>query len=99
VCLLPGTELAFKAEAMRQSLLGRLLPRSRFGKLGGTVARFRQIDKAQPNTHHDALEFANGTIVLLTDLRAGQHATILQLPPNPPVPKEATEGEQLVPAF
>jgi hypothetical protein len=97
VCLLPGTELAFKSEAMRQGLLGRLLPR--FGKLGGTVARFRQINKGEPNRHHDALEFANGTIVLLTHLRAGQLVTVLQLPPQSPAPKEATEGEQLVPAL
>jgi hypothetical protein len=99
VCLLPGTELAFKAEARRHSLLGRLLPKSRFGQLGGTVARFWQINKNEPNTHHDALEFANGTIILLTDLRAGQHVTVLELPPKSLAPKEVTEGEQLVPAF
>ncbi len=99
VCLLPGTELAFNAEARRQSLLGRLLPKSRFGKLGGTVARFHQINKDQPSTHHDALEFANGTIILLTDLRAGQHVTVLQLPPKSLAPKESTEGERLVPAL
>jgi hypothetical protein len=97
VCLLPGTELAFKSEAMRQGLLGRLLPK--FGKLGGTVARFRQIKKDEPNTHHDALEFANGRIVLLTHLRAGQHVTVLQLPPRSPAPKVATEGVWPVPVF
>jgi hypothetical protein len=30
--------------------------------------------------HHDAIEFPNGRIVLLTDLRRGQRATVLQLP-------------------
>jgi hypothetical protein len=30
--------------------------------------------------HHDALELANGRIVLVTNLREGQHATVLQLP-------------------
>ncbi len=99
VCLLPGTELAFKAEARRQSLLGRLLPKSRFGKRSGTVARFQQINKDQSNTHCDALEFANGTIVLLTDLRRGQHATVLQLPPKSLALKEATDGERLGPAL
>ena len=32
---------------------------------------------------HDALEFADGQIVLLTRLREGQHATVLQLPAAP----------------
>jgi hypothetical protein len=30
--------------------------------------------------HHDALEFPDGEIVLLTLLKAGQDATVLQLP-------------------
>jgi hypothetical protein len=33
-----------------------------------------------PCAHHDALEFPDGKIVLLTHLLAGQHATVLQLP-------------------
>jgi hypothetical protein len=37
--------------------------------------------------HHDALEFANGQIVLLTRLVPGQRATVLQLPAKP---QEAT---------
>jgi hypothetical protein len=32
------------------------------------------------DTHHDALEFADGTTVLLTRLCPGQRATVLQLP-------------------
>jgi hypothetical protein len=78
VCLLPGTEVAFEKEAEYDHLLAQLLPR--FGKLGGKVARFRQIDLGRPNVHHDALEFANGKIVLLTRLCPGQRATVLQLP-------------------
>ena len=39
--------------------------------------------------HHDALEFPDGTIVLLTDLREGQQATVLQLPAQPKTPVEA----------
>ena len=31
-------------------------------------------------THHDALEFLDGQIVLLTNLLEGQEATLLQLP-------------------
>src|SRR5262249_32785380 len=42
----------------------------------------------QPRMHHDALEFPDGTIVLLTDLREGQEATVLQLPARPKTPAE-----------
>jgi hypothetical protein len=44
------------------------------------VAQFRQINKDQSDVHHDALEFPDGQIVLLTHLCEGQHATVLQLP-------------------
>jgi hypothetical protein len=37
---------------------------------------------------HDALEFPNGEIVLLTTLVEGQQATVLQLPAAPEKPKE-----------
>ena len=47
------------------------------------LARFRQVDPNQPARHHDALEFSNGTIVLVTDLILGQEAKVLQLPANP----------------
>jgi hypothetical protein len=47
------------------------------------VARFRQIDMDNPATHHDALEFPNGEVVLLTNLRPGQLAAVLQLPSEP----------------
>jgi hypothetical protein len=44
------------------------------------TARFRQVKLDQPHVHHDALEFSDGQIVLLTNLFEGQHATVLQLP-------------------
>jgi hypothetical protein len=97
VCLRPGTELAFRDDAMKASLLARLLPGSRFARVGGTAARFRQVHKDDPNKHHDALEFANGTIILLTHLRTGQHVTVLQLPPQSQSPKETTEARYFVP--
>jgi hypothetical protein len=53
------------------------------------VARFRQINLENPSTHHDALEFPNGEIVLLTHLRAGQRATVLQLPARARPPASA----------
>jgi hypothetical protein len=47
------------------------------------TAIFRQINKDKPFTHHDALEFPDGKIVLLTTLKPGQQATVLQLPATP----------------
>jgi hypothetical protein len=51
--------------------------------LNHTTAIFRQINKHNPRTHHDALEFPDGRMVLLTDLLEGQEATVLQLPAQP----------------
>jgi hypothetical protein len=47
------------------------------------VARFRQVDVGKPHVHHDAVEFPDGKIVLLTRLIEGQQATVLQLPATP----------------
>jgi hypothetical protein len=44
------------------------------------VARFRQINMDDPYIHHDALEFPNGQVLLVTRLAPGQTATVLQLP-------------------
>jgi hypothetical protein len=41
--------------------------------------------------HHDALEFPDGQIVLVTRLCEGQHATVLQLPASARVAKPAQE--------
>ena len=81
VCLLPGTELAFASEVQRQHAWLQTLF---FGKdrwnTGQKVGRFRQINMDNPSTHHDAIEFPDGKVVLLTRLRPGQRATVLQLP-------------------
>jgi hypothetical protein len=50
------------------------------GAIEHRTAIFRQINKAVLHTHHDALEFPDGKIVLLTLLEEGQRATVLQLP-------------------
>lgn len=76
VCLRPGTELAFESEVQREAMIFHR-------KVGDRLARFRQINPDKPYQHHDALEFSNGTIVLVTDLAAGQKATVLQLPATP----------------
>src|SRR5258707_4580882 len=86
VCILPGTELAFSGEVMcaPSGMLG-WKPRT----INSRTAIFRQINKDEPRVHHDALEFPDGTIVLLTDLHEGQQATVLQLPAQPKTPVEA----------
>ena len=81
VCLRPGTELAFGRPVEYEHKFGWLLPFLR-GKIAGTLARFRKINIDRPDAHHDALEFADGTIVLLTRLARGQSATVLQMPPG-----------------
>ena len=77
VCLLPGTELSF-TEEVRQWSKWPLPSNETVTKY--KTAIFRQINKDKRATHHDALEFPNGTIVLLTTLVEGQQATVLQLP-------------------
>jgi hypothetical protein len=47
------------------------------------VARFQQVNNGKRHVHRDALEFPDGKIVLLTQLREGQNATVLQLPALP----------------
>jgi hypothetical protein len=76
VCLLPGTELAFETEVECDASF-RFLPTR---KSTHKVARFRQVNLNRPAAHHDALEFPDGKIVLVTDLCEGQQATVLQLP-------------------
>ena len=60
-------------------------------KIGQRLARFRQINMDNPVTHHDALEFPDGQVVLLTRLCVGQCATVLQLPAA--IHPEVTENE------
>ena len=91
VCVLPGTELAFCAEVICASF--RL---SGWRTISSRTAVFRQIDKDVPQVHHDALEFPDGTFVLLTDLHEGQQATVLQLPAQPKTPAEAAAQTRVV---
>jgi hypothetical protein len=44
------------------------------------VARFRKIDQHNAYRHYDALELPDGNVVLVTHLKSGQRATVLQLP-------------------
>jgi hypothetical protein len=89
VCLLPGTELAFEEEVRCDT--GMVFS----WRLGHTVAKFQQVDKNRSNVHHDALEFPDGKIVLLTNLCKGQRATVLQLPASSRVTVESQQYESL----
>jgi hypothetical protein len=78
VCLLPGTEIAFDQNVEHEPLFGiGILPNKTIKQ---RLARFRQINTDNAVTHHDALEFPDGQVVLLTRLCEGQRATVLQLP-------------------
>src|SRR5262245_14020799 len=85
--VLPGTEVAFDDEIRYYEEVTHFPTRK-----GGKVARFRQIDIDNAYAHHDALEFPDGQIVLVTRLCEGQHATVLQLPAQPQ-PAEAATAE------
>ena len=75
VCVLPGTELSFSDNVRRI----RPWPWSK-NVINHKTAIFRQINRGYSNAHHDALEFPDGQIVLLTELKAGQEGAVLQLP-------------------
>ena len=74
VCLRPGTELSFAEEVRRRSWPWTT------PVINHKTAIFRQINQHEPYRHHDALEFPDGQILLLTLLQEGQRATVLQLP-------------------
>jgi hypothetical protein len=88
VCLLPGTELSFAKEVSRVHLWSwstRVIKHK--------TAIFRKINKQDRMRHHDALEFPDGKIVLLTFLEPGQEATVLQLPASARVKAEHRANE------
>ena len=87
VCLLPGTEIAFEREVSYEHPVTH-----RREPLPSRLARFRQVDGEVARTHHDALEFASGEIVLLTKLLRGQRATVLQLPAMPHAAQQEIES-------
>ena len=76
VCILPGTELSFASEVK--------CVRNAFAwserVISHKTAIFRRVNQEYKLTNHDALEFPDGEIVLLTLLPEGQQATVLQLP-------------------
>ena len=74
VCLLPGTELAF-ANDVRYDNRWIWTRQMNF-----RVGKFGEVDRHIPDRHHDAIEFPDGSHVLVTLLCEGQRATVLQMP-------------------
>jgi hypothetical protein len=93
VCLLPGTEVAFDEDVK----YAHPLLWFRYRALKERVARFRQIKASNPNTHHDALEFPSGAVVMVTNLLEHQTLTVLQLP-APTKRAAGAQGNEVVPA-
>lgn len=90
VCVLPGTELSFAADitcARHTSVFSWNETRT----TAHNTAIFRQVNQDRAATHHDALEFPDGEIVLLTHLNEGQQATVLQLPADPKAASQAAQ--------
>src|SRR4029450_9094634 len=71
VCVLLGTELSFTCVVKRAT--ASLRPWSK-NIIQQEPAIFRQVNLDNPRTHHDALEFPDGEMVLLTHLMEGQQA-------------------------
>lgn len=78
VCLQPGTQIAFKDEVTYERRFFLL----RTKRIAARVASFAKVSAHVHGTHHDALEFPDGSTVLVTHLCEGQTATVLQLPPD-----------------
>jgi hypothetical protein len=89
---MPGTELAFAGEVACQ-LTGLLGWKTK--TINHQTAIFRQVNKEMLAAHHDALEFPDGRTVLLTFLREGQAATVLQLPAQPATAVEADAQQRV----
>jgi hypothetical protein len=92
VCVLPGTELSFEKEVTCLPVGGLLPWRERV--IRHKTAIFRQVNKDRAAAHHDALEFPDGRVVLLTLLCEGQRATVLQLPAQPKTAEEAASQQR-----
>jgi hypothetical protein len=88
VCLLPGTELAFERNVEFEPTWN-----SPAGAASHPIARFRQVNVDRACMHHDALEFPDGQTVLVTRLRDGQRARVLQLPASLRMPGQSAEAE------
>jgi hypothetical protein len=88
VCLLPGTELAFERDVKYDR--GWIWTRTTSFR----VAKFGVVEPNVPHRHHDAIEFPDGSNVLVTLLTKGQRATVLQLPVVHQISERTTKAEE-----
>ena len=88
VCLLPGTELAFEQDVKYDQ--GWIWTRTASFR----VAKFGVVEPNVPHRHHDAIEFPDGSNVLVTLLVEGQRATVLQLPVVHQISGRTTRAEE-----
>lgn len=88
VCMLPGTELAFAEDVQFDNRwIWTKMINFRVGKFGA-------IEPDIQHRHHDAIEFPDGSSVLVTQLCEGQRVTVLQLPVTQPVPAQARSAAE-----
>jgi hypothetical protein len=92
VCMLPGTELAFEQNVKYDNRW--IWTRT----TGFSVGNFNTIDAHLRERHHDAIEFPDGSYVLVTQLCTGQRATVLQLPMVHPVVERTAKEAGSAPA-
>ena len=92
VCMLPGTELAFEENVKYDNRW--IWTRTTNYRVG----KFNSIDPHVRERHHDAIEFPDGSYVLVTQLCTGQRATVLQLPVTAPVAERKTTEAGTAPA-
>src|SRR5690606_20819192 len=74
-CLVPGTEVVFDRAPEIDAGRAKLPKRA----AGDALARFRRVNDDRPYLPHDALEFADGEIVLLAQLAENQTATVIRI--------------------
>jgi hypothetical protein len=86
--VLAGTELSFAREV--KCVQSTFVFSERV--INHKTAIFRRVNQEHQWDNHDALEFPDGQIVLLTFLPEGQQATVLQLPASEKQPASSADA-------
>jgi hypothetical protein len=92
VCMLPGTELAFAEDVKYDNRW--IWTRT----VSFRVGKFNTIDPHIRERHHDAVEFPDGSYVLVTQLCEGQRVSVLQLPVTQGIVERAAPAVEAPPA-
>ncbi len=93
VCVMPGTELSFESPV---TIAADFYCGAEPTTTTHCVAVFAQVSKEIVHTHHDQIQFPDGTSAMLNKLVVGQHATVLQLPAPPVTEKEREDQTRAV---